>query len=61
VGVHVRRCEQWVSISPFAQPSRYYEAVMKSFPRVPANWPHFQQTRWMWHIGMWCSSRPSGV
>lgn len=33
VGVHVRRREQWVSISPFAQPSLYYEAVMTSFPR----------------------------
>lgn len=31
VGVHVRRCEGTL-ISPYAQPLRYYEAVMRSYP-----------------------------
>lgn len=33
VGVHIRRAETPLPISPFAQPLRYYEAVMRAFPR----------------------------
>lgn len=32
VGVHVRRSEHPLPLCPYAQPLRYYEAVMRSFP-----------------------------
>jgi hypothetical protein len=33
VGVHVRRSEHPMPLCPYAQPLRYYEAVMKSLPK----------------------------
>jgi hypothetical protein len=32
IGVHIRRAEVGAPISPFAQPLRYYEALMRAFP-----------------------------
>jgi hypothetical protein len=32
VGVHVRRSEAPLPVCPYAQPLRYYEAIMRSFP-----------------------------